>query len=334
MTASYLRETYLSSAVESHRVGPERFSLWSRRYAGTVVGADDYGWAIDRLAEANAEQSEQRAEVGHAGPARRVKGESELREWVEGTIASAAERLAASAALDVSGLPAIVVRTMDDTTGGQAYYSPGSEDGDHPATIWIGAGGGPHQVEYFKTVVLHESTPGHHIEASYQRRASTLSRFQRLVYIPGHSEGWGLYAERLANEVGLLDTPRERLGFRGSQALRLVSLLIDVGMHTDMEPPTALRPCVGDRWSIEGAIRLVAAQGLDQPTAEYWVTNMAGRPGHRASYVAGERAWLDARAESSRRGETLHAFHSRMLGMGPLGLDEMRLRSTRGTKDN
>lgn len=221
----------------------------------------------------------------------------------------------------------MTTRRRSSPSSGQAYYSPGSEDGGRAATIWIGAGGGPHEVEYVKTVVLHESIPGHHIEASFQRRATSLNRFHRLVYIPGHSEGWGLYAERLADEVGLLDTPRERLGFRGSQALRLASLLIDVGLHTDLEPPSVLQSHTGDRWTIEAAIRLVAAQGLDDATAAWWVTNMAGRPGHRASYVAGERAWLEARTESARRGETSNAFHTRVLSMGPLGLDQMRLES-------
>jgi uncharacterized protein (DUF885 family) len=195
--------------------------------------------------------------------------------------------------------------------------------------MWWPGGDGPHEVEYAKTVLFHESVPGHHVESSFQRRATGLNRFQRLVYIPGHSEGWGLYAERLAEEAGLIDTPHARLGCRGSQALRLASLLIDIGTHTGIRPPSHVAEHVGPQWSIDGATALAAAQGLTRETASWWVTNMLGRPAHRASYAAGERAWLRARARSATTAEAVGAFHARILSLGPLGLDQLNNEAAR-----
>ena len=104
---------------------------------------------------------------------------------------------------------------------------------------------------------------------------------------------------------------------------------MDVGIHCELPPPDAVRDVVGERWTVLGAERLTAAQGLDAATSSGWVTNMLGRPGHRAAYAAGERAWLAARASSAAGGETQTEFHERLLALGPMGLDLLRAEAAR-----
>jgi uncharacterized protein (DUF885 family) len=175
-------------------------------------------------------------------------------------------------------------------------------------------------VEYEKAVLFHESIPGHHVEATVQSSAPHLSRFQRHVYIPGHSEGWGLYAEHLAEAMQLIDTPQAIAGCRGSHALRLASLLIDVGLHRGLAPPAFLRADIGASWTQAGAVALLERVGLTASVAEWWFTNMIGRPGHRASYAAGERVWR----ELASAGGDLATPRSRPLSLGPMGLELLR----------
>lgn len=324
--AAYLRDVYLPSAAEGDAVGAERFGLWSRRYSGAVLGADDYEWAAGVLADVNRDQALLREEIAASGPPLVVTGVADQLEWAETQVGHAILACERSRVLAVGELPAIDVRLAPE---GSTYYSPPSEDGSGNATVWFPAREDPMEIEFSMTVLFHESVPGHHVEASVQRRSVELNRFQRLAYIPAHSEGWALYAERVAEEVGLLDTPRARFGCRGSQALRLASLLIDVGMHCALSPHPTVRGVVGERWTVQGAERLTSAQGLDAVTSSSWVTNMLGRPGHRASYPAGERAWLTARAASSAAGEAQSEFHARVLGLGPLGLDLLNAEAAR-----
>ena len=315
--ADYLRSVYLPSAPESDAVGSERFGLWSRRYSGVAIGADDHDWAATVLTEVSRDQARLRKKIRAAAPVV-ISGVADQLRWADDQITRALRACKSSGVLAVDGFPELDVRA----SRGSTYYSPPSEDGVHNATVWFPAHEGPVEVEYSATVLFHESIPGHHVEASVQRSNAALNRFQRLVYLPAHSEGWALYAERLAEEIGLLDSPRERFGCRGSQALRLASLVIDVGLHCGLPPPSALRDLVGGQWTVHGAERVTAAQGLDEATSTQWVTNMIGRPGHRASYAAGERAWLAARA-ASVGSETQSEFHARLLGLGPLGLGQL-----------
>jgi uncharacterized protein (DUF885 family) len=312
--ATYLRTVYLPDAPEHVAVGSERFAVWSRRYAGDVIGADDYAAAAARLEDITRDLGELTREAEASGASPTVDGADEYLQWAHDQVDRARALLPAIVDLDV---PPVEVRVQSD---GRTYYAPAAEDGSTPATVWVEGGAGPHHVEYEKTVLFHESIPGHHLESSAQRAATHLSRFQQTVYIPAHSEGWGLYAEGLAEEFGLVDSAHARLGCRGSQALRVISLLVDVGLHTGLQPPDVLRDVVGASWTEAGAIRAIAHAGLDEDVAAWWFTNMVGRPAHRASYAAGERAFTDA-----RRGITdLASFHARVLAMGPMGLAQLR----------
>jgi uncharacterized protein (DUF885 family) len=250
-----------------------------------------------------------------------LTSESEHVQWAEQELARAGAACAVAGVLPRREFPPLAVRTFDGG-GQQAYYAAASSDGTSDATVWIAAGDGPHFVDYEKTVLFHESIPGHHVETTLQREATTLSRYQRLVYLPGHSEGWGLYAEHLAEDAGLIDTPNARAGRLGSRALRLASLLVDVGIHTGCRVPQELVRQLGPRWSFASAQELLESVGLERDVAVWWLTNMLGRPAHRASYAAGERAWTELVARHRPRPRA--DIHAEALGAGPMGLELLR----------
>jgi branched-chain amino acid transport system substrate-binding protein len=80
--------------------------------------------------------------------------------------------------------------------------------------------------------------PGHHLQGGYAKvQAGSLSRLQRNMFIPGHGEGWALYAEQLCDEFGWFRNADERLGFLGGQILRTVRVIIDIGMHLGYRIP-------------------------------------------------------------------------------------------------
>ncbi|HVE95228.1 MAG TPA: DUF885 family protein [Acidimicrobiales bacterium] len=319
--ADYLRAEYLPLAADADCVGSERFEVWARRYTGAAVGSADYEWAAAELASAFEQLTEIRRELADAPVGLVLTSEAEHIAWAEGQLGRATSACVRADILPQREWPRLTVRSFDGG-GQQAYYAPRAADGSTNATVWIAGGDGPHHVEYEKTLLFHESIPGHHVEATLQSEATGLSRYQRLMYLPGHSEGWGLYAESLAEDAGLIDTPQAKAGRLGSRALRLASLLIDLGFHTSYEIPRQLVDRFGTKWSADAAQRLLEAVGLESDVAAWWFTSMIGRPAHRAAYVAGERAWTDL-VTANRRVPRSRILQE-ALGSGPMGLDQFR----------
>jgi uncharacterized protein (DUF885 family) len=318
--AVYLQDDYLPSSVDGDAVGAERFAVWSRRYSGVVIDHEDYDATLNELEQVLERLGPSRVSAD-ASDLAVVAGEHQHLRWAEQQIDRAIVACHDAGILRETTWPPVVVRALDGG-GQQAYYAAATRDGRNPATVWLAGGEGPHYVDYEKPVLFHESVPGHHVEATSQAGAAGLSRYQRLVYMPGHSEGWGLYAEHLADQAGLIDTPHAQAGALGSRALRLASLLIDVGVHTHRSPPAALFADAPPAWIPAVATALLQRVGLDEEVAAWWLTNMIGRPGHRASYAAGEQAWRDL---VSRHGDVaLAQVHNTALAAGPMGLHQLR----------
>ena len=314
-----LRVEYAPRARADDSMGPERFARWSGRYAGADIGTEDYDWALDQIRDVLRVRNRLIETLAATKPVV-IRGR-DYPGWASDLLAGATHRLVADGVLN-DNLGPYEVRCLQDS-GNTAYYSPPADDGSRPAVIWIDGGGSDRNVEDEMTLLFHEGVPGHHVEATAQRRASHLTSYQRHVYVIGHSEGWGLYAERLADEHGLLDTPRARIAYLGSRSLQLVSLLIDVGVHNHLPMPGGLGPEAGPRWTYDTGVGAVAALGLDAATARWWVTNLLGRPGHRSCYAVGERTWCAAVANGSSQGMPLADVHDALLALGPLGLEQL-----------
>ena len=134
------------------------------------------------------------------------------------------------------------VEAMIAPRGGAAamYYTRPSEDLKRPGRTWyptLGKTRFPLWGEV--STAYHEGVPGHHLQlAQFVYLAKTLSRFQRVAAsVPGISEGWALYAERLMGELGYFDNPDYELGMLRAQAFRAMRVIVDIGGHLQLEIP-------------------------------------------------------------------------------------------------
>jgi uncharacterized protein (DUF885 family) len=142
------------------------------------------------------------------------------------------------------------------------------------------------------------------------------------------TEGWALYAERLMDELGYLSDPGTRLGYLEAQLRRAIRVIVDIGMHLQMELPAGVLPEADRRtWTPELAAEFFAAntaRSAEFVTSE--IVRYLGHPGQAISYKVGERAWLAGReAARAARGDAfdLKSWHMAALSLGALGLNDL-----------
>jgi uncharacterized protein (DUF885 family) len=206
------------------------------------------------------------------------------------------------------------------------FYTPPAHDGSRPGQYYLNTSSGmpPHLLP---SVTFHEATPGHHFQLAIEMELSGMPRFRTEIAsvrgsagLPGlmgsgFSEGWGLYAERLADEMGLYTTEVERLGMLEMQLGRALRLVADTGLHAK-------------GWSREQAIGYMRERSLAPRTfAEMEVDRYTVWPGQALAYKVGQREIERARAEvSERMGDRFDVavFHDQVLGHGTLPLTIFR----------
>ena len=159
----------------------------------------------------------------------------------------------------------------------------------------------------------HEDIPGHHFQISLESENTALNNFRRFAarYAGGaYVEGWGLYAERLADEMGLYRNEAERFGMLDAQAWRAARLVVDTGLH-------ALR------WPRQRAIDFMRQTGLSETDAVIETDRYICWPGQALTYKTGQREIERLRAELEARDGSafdIRAFHDAVLGHGSLPL--------------
>jgi len=258
-----------------------------------------------------------------------VDGAEAYRAWLQEQHDAAIERLD-GVHFDI----APQLRTVDATlaigsSSGSAYYTPPDEAFTRPGRTWWPLGDRDRFAVWAEqTTVFHEGVPGHHLQLGQARvMGEALSRYQRLGGVPGHSEGWALYAERLADELGWFDTPGRRLGMLKGSALRATRVVIDIGLHLDLPLPPAEAERHGPRWTFEVATEVLRDRGrIAAHRLHPEVVRYCGWPAQATAYKLGERAWLAAREEASIRlgaGFDLKRWHTAALGLGPVQLDDL-----------
>src|SRR5271169_4677162 len=210
------------------------------------------------------------------------------------------------------------------STSGAAYYTGPSEDLTRPGRTWWPLGGrdprGRFETWSELSTVFHEGVPGHHLQVGATKTAGDqLSRFAKTNFVSGHGEGWALYAERFADELGWFTEPGTRLGMLGGSAFRAARVVIDIGVHLDLPLPD------GSRWTFEKSCEVLHERGrADRHRVHAEVVRYFGWPAQAITYKLGERAWLAAREEARRRpGFDLKRWHTAALSLGPIGLDDL-----------
>jgi uncharacterized protein (DUF885 family) len=196
---------------------------------------------------------------------------------------------------------------------------PQSLDGSRPGQYYINTyQPEERQLHRFASITFHEATPGHHFQIAIEMELTGLPAFRILgsrMAGAAYAEGWGLYTERLADEMGLYADERERFGMLEAQSFRAARLVVDSGLHA-----------LG--WSREQAIAFMHERGsLPTVDAEIEVDRYTVWPGQALSYKLGQREIERARAEvAERMGDRfdLRAFHDEVLGHGSLPLATLR----------
>jgi uncharacterized protein (DUF885 family) len=164
------------------------------------------------------------------------------------------------------------------------YYQAGALDGSRPGVYFLNLRDTAEIPMWIaETTTFHESIPGHHLQLSLQQEAG-LPLIRKVVWFSAYGEGWALYAEQLAEEMGMYeDDPAGRIGYLHDATLRAVRLVIDSGLHSM-------------RWSREQAVKYyVDALGDPEPVAVTEVERYCVWPGQACSYMVGKLTWLRLR---------------------------------------
>jgi uncharacterized protein (DUF885 family) len=192
------------------------------------------------------------------------------------------------------------------------YYNSPSLDGTRPGIYWINLRDTSEQPRWLlPTLTYHEAIPGHHLQLSIQREAR-MPLIRKVSYFSSYIEGWALYAEQLAGEMGMYDgDPLGRIGFLHDAMFRAVRLVVDSGMHAM-------------RWSREEAVRFFIDTLGDQESAAITeVERYCVQPGQACGYMLGKLAFLAARQKArdalGARFD-IKSFHDAMLVGGAVPL--------------
>jgi uncharacterized protein (DUF885 family) len=195
-----------------------------------------------------------------------------------------------------------------------AFYFPPSGDGSRQGIYYINTGDLPERpLHQLASITYHEANPGHHFQISIEQEFAdrpSLRRFGGILAGSAFAEGWGLYCERLADEMGLYVDDYERLGMLEAQGWRAVRLIVDTGIHA-----------LG--WDRERAIEQMVEAGPPRQAAEIEIDRYIAWPGQALAYMIGQLEIQRWRSEAERhRGAkfSLPDFHDRLLSVGALPL--------------
>jgi uncharacterized protein (DUF885 family) len=200
-----------------------------------------------------------------------------------------------------------------------AYYMPPAPDGSRPGEYFVNLYEPAERGRYSTAAIAyHEAIPGHHLQVAIATERTDLPAFRRLT--TGHTafvEGWALYTERLADEMGLYEGPLDRLGMVASDGWRACRLVVDTGLHA-----------MG--WSRQQAIDfMVEHMPVDLDTITVEVDRYIGMPAQALAYKVGQREILRLRADARERlGDQfeIKGFHDAVLGAATISLPVLRRR--------
>ena len=197
-----------------------------------------------------------------------------------------------------------------------AYYRGPSADGKRPGYYMVNAYLPETRPRYeAEALAFHESVPGHHLQIAVAQELTGLPEFRKHLGVTAYVEGWALYTERLADEMGLYSSDTDRLGMLSFDAWRSCRLVVDTGLHAK-------------GWSRQQAIDYMTENTLLAPNN---IVNEVDRyittPGQALAYKLGQLEILKLRDEAKRRlGQRfdIKAFHDAVLGNGAVSLPVLR----------
>jgi uncharacterized protein (DUF885 family) len=212
-----------------------------------------------------------------------------------------------------AGLEVKRVPEFKEKTSAGAYYQPADLGGSRPGAFFANLRD-MREIQKFamKTLAYHEGIPGHHFQITIAQDLKGIPFFRRMIFFTAYVEGWAMYAENLAWELGMYEgDPYGELGFLDSILFRAVRLVVDTGIHYK-------------RWTREQAIEYMAAHsGQPHEAVVTEIERYFVMPGQACAYKIGELKILELRAKAEKTlGERfdLRKFHNVILGNGAMPL--------------
>ncbi|WP_121116257.1 DUF885 domain-containing protein [Croceibacterium ferulae] len=199
---------------------------------------------------------------------------------------------------------------QDGAPGG--YYQSASLDGSRPAIYFINLRDTFNRPKFgLATLSYHEAVPGHHLQVMTALESDAIPLIRRRAGFSGYTEGWALYSEQLADEMGMYDgDPLGQVGYLQSLLFRATRLVVDSGMHHQ-------------RWSRERATDfLIDTTGIARQRSQNEIDRYTAWPGQACSYKIGHTQWVKLRdAVKAKQGAAFdpRAFHD-VLREGPMPL--------------
>ncbi|MES2288144.1 MAG: DUF885 domain-containing protein [Pseudomonadota bacterium] len=205
------------------------------------------------------------------------------------------------------------VEKWREGTASTAFYNPPSADGTRPGIYYVNlVDMNQTQKVQVAAIASHEGAPGHHFQIARQQELAGVPKFRKFGGYGAYMEGWGLYSERLANEMGVYKTPYDRFGMLSLQVWRAIRLVLDTGIHSK-------------KWTREQAIAYFKANSSVSDTdIAREVDRYFNWPGQATSYMVGQLKIVELRkrAEAALGPKfDIRDFHEAVLSQGALPLD-------------
>ncbi|HET7031369.1 MAG TPA: DUF885 domain-containing protein [Candidatus Limnocylindrales bacterium] len=288
--------TLAKSAGEIHQIGLQQIDKLAAEYrelGPEVLGTSDVPEIFRRLREDPALHHTNGADIVAASKTALAKATAATRDWF-------------------GILPKAGCDVEETQSGAIAFYFPPAKDGSRGGVFFMNTsdpeGWGRYQIE---ATSYHEGIPGHHLQLAISTELTSIPEFRKRLFIAAYGEGWGLYSERLADEMGLYSTPLDRMGMLEADSMRACRLVVDTGMHA-----------LG--WSRQQAIDYMVANSpmaVGHVTAE--IDRYAVTPGQALAYMIGRLEIQRMRREAEEAlGDrfSIQGFHDAVLGNGLMPL--------------
>ena len=220
--------------------------------------------------------------------------------------------------LPKAGLQVKAVEAFREKSAGKAFYQSPSPDGSRPGTYYVNLYDlrDMSRTE-LEALAYHEGVPGHHLQRAVQTELTGLPAFRRFGGFTAYTEGWGLYSEELAKDMGFYTDPYSDFGRLAMELWRACRLVVDTGIHDQ-------------KWSREQAIAYLKANTPNPDgDIEKGVERYIVYPGQATAYLIGKMKIVELRGRAQAAlGDRfdIRAFHDVVLESGPVPLDILERR--------
>jgi uncharacterized protein (DUF885 family) len=284
------------TAQQIHDIGLQQIESLADEYRAVgpqVTGSSDLETILEQLRSDPALHHERSEDIVVASKAALAKAKAAMGDWF-------------------GILPQADCDVEATSSGALAYYFAPAQDGSRGGVFFMNTAEpsqwGRYQIE---ATAYHEGIPGHHLQLAIASELEGVPEFRKRAFIAAYGEGWGLYTERLADEMGLYSTPLDRVGMLCADSMRACRLVVDTGMHA-----------LG--WSRQQAIDyMVRNSPMREGQVRAEIDRYATTPGQALAYMIGrleiQRIRAEAEAALGARFD-IRAFHDTVLGSGLMPL--------------